>query len=439
MTYQPGHVPHLRPSVHCCARRLSAARLLVLCCVLAVTAAHAREDIPLTLAAAEDLALDREPGTAALEHRATALDEQAVAAGQLPDPTLRVGLANFPIQSGGFSTEAMTQAQLGIRQAFPPGKTRAVGTRRFRSLAREMEETADARQRDVLLAVRQAWLDAYYWQRSEDVVADVQPFFGDLVSVSRSLYEVGRKTQQDLLRAELELSRLDERLIEIDRRQAEARAELSRWVARAADRPIARKLVESEPLPPVEALEDRLPEHPAVLAAEARIAAHEAGVDLAHERFKPGWALDLGYGYREGLLPGGEPRSDFVSLSVTVDLPLFRGNRQNRELAAALSERRAAEASREELLRRLGSELDREYARWQELTRRIALYEERILGQVEGRAAAALLAYQSDAGDFADVMRGYIDRLDTRLEFVSLEVERARSYAVLANLGGLPR
>jgi hypothetical protein len=50
-----------------------------------------------------------------------------------------------------------------------------------------------------------------------------------------------------------------------------------------------------------------------------------------------------------------------------------------------------------------------------------------------------LLAYQSDAGDFADVMRGYIDDLDTRLELVRLQVERARAYAVLANLGGLPR
>jgi hypothetical protein len=50
-----------------------------------------------------------------------------------------------------------------------------------------------------------------------------------------------------------------------------------------------------------------------------------------------------------------------------------------------------------------------------------------------------LLAYQSDAGDFADVMRGYIDDLDTRLELVRLQVERAQTYAVLANLGGMPR
>jgi outer membrane protein TolC len=404
-----------------------------------VCAAQAGQDVPLTLAAAEDLALDHEPGQLALEARAEALDEQSVAAGQLPDPMLRVGLANFPLQSGGFSTEAMTQAQLGIRQAFPPGKSRSVSKRRFRSLALEMEESADARRRDVLLAVRQDWLDAYYWQRAQAIVSESRPFFGDLVSVTRSLYEVGRKTQQDLLRAELELSRLDDRAIEIDRRQAEARAALSRWVATAAARPIALKLPAWEQVPGPQTLLGSLLEHPAVRAADARIAAHNASVDLAYEQYKPGWALDLGYGYRDGMLPSGEPRSDFVSLSVTIDLPIFRGNRQDRALGAALRERRAADESRDELLRRLASELDREYARWQQLSRRIALYESQILTQAEGRANAALLAYQSDAGDFADVMRGYIDDLDTRLELVRLHVERAQSYAVLANLGGMPR
>ena len=84
---------------------------------------------PLTLAEAEDLALRQEPGLSEFQAKADALDEQAVAAGQLPDPVLRVGLANFPIESGGFTTEGMTQGQLGIRQAFPPGKTRALSTR----------------------------------------------------------------------------------------------------------------------------------------------------------------------------------------------------------------------------------------------------------------------------------------------------------------------
>jgi hypothetical protein len=89
------------------------------------------------------------------------------------------------------------------------------------------------------------------------------------------------------------------------------------------------------------------------------------------------------------------------------------------------------------LLRRLTSQLDSEYARWQDLTRRITLFESSILELSESQAQAALLAYQSETGDFADVMRGYIDDLNTRLDHVRLQVERSQSYAALANLGGL--
>jgi len=149
--------------------------------------------------------------------------------------------------------------------------------------------------------------------------------------------------------------------------------------------------------------------------------------------------VDFGYGHREGRLPGGEPRSDFISLSVTIDLPLFRHNRQDRYVRAAVHERRAAIDSKERVLRELESELETEFTRWHDLSRRLTLYEQEILPQSEEQAKAALAAYQSDAGDFAEVMRAYVDLLNTRLDVTRLRIDRARSYAILANLGGLPR
>ena len=402
-------------------------------------AAQAQHNTPLTLAEAEDLALDQEPGHAALLARAAAFDEHAVAAGQLPDPTMRIGLANYPISSGGFSTEGMTQAQLGFRQNFPSGKSRSFSTRRLESMSDEMAASADARARDVLTKVRNEWLEAYYWQHANGIVTESRPFFSDLVAVTRSLYAVGRKTQHDVLRAELELSRLDDRLIEINRRHMQAKAALSEWLGSAANRPVASNLPAWEQLPVIEELQRNLSSHPALRAADAKVDAGHAGVRLAEEHKKPGWALDLGYGYRDGNLPSGDPRSDFVSLSVTMDLPFFRKNRQDRSLKAALSERSASEFEKNDLSRRLSSQLDSEYAHWQDLGRRLELYESQILSLSESQAQAALLAYQSDVGDFSDVMRGYIDDLNTRLDHIRLQIERGQSYTVIANLGGLTR
>ena len=411
--------------------------LIIAVGLLLPLATVAQHRVPLTLAEAERLALDQEPGLAALYERAAALDERSIAAGRLPDPQLRIGLLNYPIESGGFSTEGMTQAQLAYRQSFPSGDLRENNALKFEFLSDAASGSAAARERDVLMKTRHAWLEVYFWQRAHGIVTELRPFFSDLVSVTRSLYSVGRKTQHDVLRAELEFARLDDRLIEIERRQGEARSALSRWLGDAASRPIAEAVPNWKPVPALERLHESLSTHPSVLAADARISASDAEVVQAEERKKPGWALDVGYGYREGYLASGEPRSDFISVAVTVDLPVFNKNRHDRSLAAALRERNATRYERAELIKLLSSQLDSEYLRWQDLSRRLELFESQILDLSEGQAQAALLAYQADAGDFADVMRGFIDDLNTRLDHIRLQVERGQSYAVLANLGGI--
>ena len=399
----------------------------------------AQQRVPLTIAEAEDLATEHEPGQASLQSHAEALQDQAVVARELPDPMLRIGLNNFPIESGGFTTEGMTHALVGLRQIFPAGDTRALSAAKFGSLATQMGQNAELRSRDVLTAVRNAWLDSYYWEQAHQRLAESRPFFADLATITRSLYAVGRKSQQDVLRAELELSRLDDRLIEIERQRTAARAALGEWIGLDAARPVANKLPGWSQVPLLESMQGMLLEHPILRAEDAGIEAREAGVSLAEQRSKPAWALDVGYSYREGSLPSGEPRSDFISVVVTVGLPFFSKNSVDSTLSAALHERSAAKSSREKMLRSLGSRLEGEYARWEDLGRRVDLYERRILDQARENAEASMLAYQSDKGDFADVMRAYVDDLNTRIDHIRLQVERAKSYAALANLGGLPR
>ena len=423
------------------SRTMRSALIHTIVAALAMTAivapVHARPDTPLTLAAAEDLALAAEPGQLALEARAAALDERAVVAGELPDPMLRVGLNNFPLESGGFSTEGMTQAMVGFRQAFPAGKTRSLSYEKFGLLSDQMSENASARGRSVRTATQKAWLELYFLDRAETLIRDSRPFFADLAEITRSLYAVGRKTQQDVLRAELELSRLDDRLIDIERQRGRARSALAEWIGEDARRPVASNFPNWNSLPALADLHQGLRTHPALAAASAGIDASDASVKIADERSKPSWALDIGYGYREGNLPNGDPRSDLVTVGVTVGLPFFRKKSVDSTLTAALQERSAATSSMLRLERELGRQLDTEHAQWRELTRRLDLYDTQILKQAKGQAEAALLAYQSDAGDFADVMRSYIGYLNTQIEHIRLSVDRAQSYAVLANLAGL--
>jgi outer membrane protein TolC len=399
----------------------------------------AQQNVPLTLAAAEDLALDAEPGQLAMFARAEALQGRAAVVGELPDPQLRVGLNNFPIESGGFSTEGMTNVGIGLRQTFPGGKTREFGSRQLNLLADGVLQGAEARQRDVLMATRNAWLDVYYWTRAYELVEESRAFVEDMVTITQSLYAVGRKSQQDVLRAELELSHLDERLIGIQQQRAGARAALGEWIGVESLRPPADKLPDWHTLPAIDDLTRALSLHPALVAGETQIQASEAGVVVAEQRSKPDWAMDVAYSYREGNLASGEPRSDFVSIGFSVGLPFFSKPAVDGTLTAALSERSIARSELQRTRRALQSQLLGAHSRWTELTKRLSLYDERILDKSREHAEAALLAYQSDRGDFADVMRGFIDDLDTRNSYLRLQVERAQAYAVLANLGGLSK
>ncbi len=421
------------------AATASTASLAVIASALLLLPVLGQAAIPLTLAEVEDRVLLADPGQQALQAKAAALRDRGVVAGELPDPMLRVALNNYPIQSGDFSTEGMTSAAVGFMQAFPAGESRAINERRFEWLADEMQESAEARGRNVLAAARQAWLELYYWEQAHTLVSESRPFFDDLATVTRSLYAVGRKNQQDVLRAELELSRLDDRLIEIERQRSRSRAVLSEWIGLDASRPVAPKLPTWSQVPTLELMRAALQEHPMLRAAAAQIDAQSAAVDLANERSKPNWALDVGYSYRDGYLPSGESRSDFVSVGVTVGLPFFRRKSIDSTLSAALQDKSAAVSTREQTLRALDSQLAAEHARWNDLARRLELYESRVLDLSGSNAEASLLAYQSDQGDFANVMRACVDDLNTRLDHMRLKVERAQSYAVLANLGGLPR
>ena len=202
----------------------------------------ADQRVPLTVAEAERVATAGEPGITALLARSEAAGEEAIAAEQLPDPTMRIGLANFPISGGGFSTEGMTQAQLGIRQVFPRARARELAGDGVRAHGDAFRQSAEARRRDIIHAVRHAWLEVYYTQQAWALVSESRLFFEDLVTITRSMYGVGRKSQHDVLRAELELSRLDDRLIDIAGKRAEAQAALSRWLGDDAYRPLAASL-----------------------------------------------------------------------------------------------------------------------------------------------------------------------------------------------------
>ncbi|MGS2723052.1 TolC family protein [Porticoccus sp. GXU_MW_L64] len=374
----------------------------------------------LPLEVAERLAIANEPGVLSLAAKAEALASEATAVRQLPDPELQLSAANFPTDTFNLDQEPMTQLKVGISQKIP-----ASGALKARSQIRQkqsqaMQWQAQDRQLQVLRQVRRDWLELYYWQQAGEIVTESKVVFEQLLAVVNSLYEVGKKQQHDLLRAELELSRLDDRLIDITDRCSRQKANLSRWIGDMSQYDAAQALPHWSLS--VGNHHDRLLTHPAIQSLDKQVAARHHGIELAESGYRPNWGVSLSYGYRQEDFNGRE-LPDFFSAGVTVQLPLFTGKRQDQSYRASVQQHQSSRSERQEKLVAMRAELDNLTVDARHLEQRFQLYQQTILVQANQQVDAVLKAYRSDAADFDEVMRAVLSELSLRLEYQRLRID----------------
>jgi outer membrane protein TolC len=417
----------------CFARRYRRARLLLLV-IPAHFALVADPAAGLTLEESEQLALSADPAIIARESRALALQDQAVADGQLPDPKLLVSVWNVPLDDFSMKKEPMSQLRTGISQAFPRGDS--LQYRRQRSEWLSKAETAAMRdtRAEIRRNVRETFLELYYQEQATRIIEQTRSLFEQLVDITRAHYASGRVSQQDVLLAQLELSRLDDRATGISQQRDVQRAALSRWIGEAAWAPIDATFPLLPAVPTRTAIERSLPDHPAIKAASATVEASQQSVSEAREQYKPGFEVGVQYLKRFGNNPDGSDRPDQMAAMLTMDLPLFTEKRQDKRLSASQQETEAAIQTREQTLRELRRTLASEYARWQRLGEQETLYQEHLLREASASAEAAVNAYQSGTNEFTTLMRARITELDIRLQDMRIRIDRARTQARLLYL-----
>ncbi|MCH8862163.1 MAG: TolC family protein [Proteobacteria bacterium] len=395
---------------------------------------------PLSLDEAVTIALGaNDPTVTRFEERARALDDRAVSDSQLPDPKLNLGLLNFPTNSFRYTQEPMTRVQVGVKQAFPRGKTLSLTRKRREAEARAERAKLALQKRQIALDTRTAWLELYYWLGARGTVGESRQAVSQLIEVAISIFATGHQTSQDVLRAELELSLLDDQVVDVERRIEMARANLSRLVGEDAQRPLAapregrgtgaRGFALAMPAP-AEILRQRLSLHPSIGVEDARIRARDHDIDIARQQYKPGWSANVGYGAR-----GGD-RADFASVGIALDIPLFTGKRQDRRLAAAKRQRQVARLDRDARLLKLNEMLERGYADWSRLGERVELYEKAVVLRATNTTEAALGAYRAGVSDFAELIRSRLAELNVNLKLLRLTVDRGQAQARLLYLDG---
>lgn len=402
--------------------------LAILAGVLALSGTVSGAEAPLTLAEAQRRAVERSRQTSSQDAAVAASREMALAAGQLPDPVLKLGIDNLPIDGPdqfSVARDFMTMRRIGVMQEFTRSEKRQLRAQRFEREAEKslVEKTATVAsiQRNTALA----WLDRYYAEASAAVIAQQAREAKLEIVAAEGAYRAGRGNQADVFAAHSALVGLEVQASELDRRNRTAKINLARWIGEGADAPLAGKPAIDSIRLDSGALDTQLAHHPeiSVLAKQEEIASTEARIAQAEK--KADWSLELTYSQR------GPSYSNMVSIGVSIPLQWDQKDRQNRELAAKLALVERAKAEREEALRAHIGEVRAMIAEWENGRDRLARYERELIPLARERTKAALSAYQGGKGSLSDLLLARRNEIEVRMQAVQLEAEIARLWGQL--------
>ncbi len=399
---------------------------------------------PLTLLIEQALANDA--SRKQIFAQSQAMRESGVAASTLMDPKLKVGFGGLPVDSFKFDEDPMTNISVGLMQQFERGSTLELQSKKASQQADGMALQVAAREREVANGITQLWLELGYQQQAERVLLENQRLMRELESFISTNYSIGKSEVQDLLNAQLQVSQLEEKLQANQQMQRRILSQMSEWLGsewlyQQRDLKASNQLNWDalERLLSVSSTTQhfaQLAQHPMVQMANANIAVSQTQVELAEQSYTPQFGVEVMYAYRQANNMKGEPASDLVSAYLTMDIPLFTGNRQDRAHAAAQYQVGAAQSQKDLLLAQMNAKVNALLVDRSNLEQRLERYQNTLLEQAKARTKAVERGYQNSTAQFNDVIAATRDELAVELESQRLLTDLNQVNSNLAMLLG---
>ena len=399
----------------------------------AVDAPVERPPAPLPLAWCLERAERANPEIAADAAAADASYQRITPAGALEDPRVSYQASNVPVGDFNFTSTPLSGHQLVLAQKLPfPG---LLGNRKKAAEAGAAAASfllGDRRLR-VAAAVERRWAELGFAQRGLEITDQNLDLLRQLTRIAEVKYSVGTGLQQDVLRAQVQITRLlEERLErEASTRKAEARLAAILDLPPEVALPRTEELRDATPIPALYALLDALEaRNPLLQALQAQVEQAERRRRVAELEGYPDF--DVGFGYRIRERVAGDPvdGDDFLSAAVEIRLPLHRSKWRARVaergalLRRAKANHRAARAELRDAVRASLADLQRAHAA-------VELLEAGLVPQTRQSLEASRAGYEVDKVDFLSLIDSQVSLLNAQLALVRAEADRRAAYAAL--------
>jgi len=389
---------------------------------------------PLTLQQAETLAQQQNPALAAVGKQAEAMAAIPSQVGSLPDPKVSFKAINLPVDTFSTTQENMTQMQLGFSQALPfPGKLGLKSEAAEHMAAAALQNRHEFRL--VLLRnTRIHWWNLAYLDKALDIIRRNQDLLRNLVKIAETKYKTGKGLQQDVLLAQLELSKLLERELKLQAARERQDAMLNALMGRSADTKIVMPQQNTHDLEEltrtrnqdlqvahekVRALKQWARGHrPMLLGMDARVQAAGSMVALAEKDYYPDFNAGFGYGFRQGINPASrKTRPDFATFMLTMTVPLYSGSKQDKAVDQRRAEQARVQFSLQDAINRVDADIDAAASDWRIARDQVVLFDRGILPQARQTTASMLAGYQVNKVDFLNLVRAQLSEFNMDIQY----------------------
>lgn len=382
-----------------------------------------------------EVAARSNPELVALTTRIAAVRARKDYAGTLEDPT--IAYRNWGVPLSRPWDYNRSQHMFMLERDLPGRGKRALRTQVAEQEIFVTEAMVEAKRRQILSLVRATFFDLIRNDHELRLHREQVELGGQALESARIKYTVGRVPQQDVMKAQVALSRLSEHLIDIERDGLLARARLNTLIGRDPSQPIAVH-GEYQPaltLPSITELQAiAIAKRPELAAASARVKGTELSVELARKAYTPDFKVAGGY----MLMPTGTPGRNAYMVELGMNLPWLNRKRHDAEIAEATAERLMQDAEAKAIGAMVLQEIQEAYVRAGAALSMAKLYSGTLKPQAEATFQSAAAAYQTDKTDFLNLLESQNTYLDVEYAYYKALSEYEMRLAELEQAIGAP-
>lgn len=384
--------------------------------------------------------LENNPEIQAALRERDAASHRIAPAGALEDPILEAGVINAPLASSPLNRDDMTMKMIGLSQRLPfPGKRglrKDVAAKDAQSIGYGYQETLNRVVRDITTA----YFDLGLVLERTRLVEKNKRILEDFSEVAEAHYAIGRGNQADALRAQTQISIMVDELLRLARERPTVEAELIRILGRNATvtPPVPESPQLREETLNLELLrETALAQRPQLLALQSIVSRNKKAVELANRNYYPDFDVRLAYGQRDNMLDGTR-RPDMVSLTMAINLPVWRENKLTPRVMESLALRDQAQSTYEAQRNEVVARLRQQTAIAEQSLRSARLYQTSILPQARLTVESSLSAYRVNRVDFLTLLNSQLTVFNAEILLVTAIASYNKALAEIDFLIGKP-